>query len=79
MTIPFDYVSRRKMAIKGMVISAMFFGCRASGEKYGIYHKVETCFNLIPPCNILSNYFSKYSFIASTSCSRTASTVPSGT
>ena len=37
MTIPFHYVTRRKMTIKGMVISAMFFGCRVSGEKNGIF------------------------------------------
>ena len=36
MTIPFHCVSRHKMTIKGMVIVAMFFGCRVSGEKNGI-------------------------------------------
>ena len=36
MTIPFHYVTRHKMTIKGMVIIAMFFGCRVSGEKNGI-------------------------------------------
>ena len=36
------------MTIKGMVISAMFFGCRESGGKNGIFDdKVETSFNLI--------------------------------
>ena len=48
MTIPFYYAQRHKMTIKGMVISAMFFGCRVSGEKNGIFDdKVETSFNLI--------------------------------
>ena len=37
MTIPFHYVTRHKMTIKGMVISAMFFSCRVSGEKNGIF------------------------------------------
>ena len=37
MTIPFHYVTRYKMTIKGMVISAVFFGCRVSGEKNGIF------------------------------------------
>ena len=37
MTIPFYYAQRHKMTIKGMVISAMFFGCRVSGEKNGIF------------------------------------------
>ena len=36
MTIPFDYVSRQETTIKGMVIIAMFLGCRISGEKNGI-------------------------------------------
>ena len=49
MTIPFYYVGKRKMAIKGMVISAMSFGCLVSGKKNGIFcKKVETCFNLFP-------------------------------
>ena len=48
MTIPFLCAIKRKTAISGMVIIAMFFGCRASGEKNGILNnKVETCFNLI--------------------------------
>ena len=48
MTIPFLCAIKRKMATSGMVIIAMFFGCRASGEKNGILNnKVETCFNLI--------------------------------
>ena len=35
---------------KGMVISAMFFGCRVSGEKNGIFEeKVEIHFNLFSP------------------------------
>ena len=37
MTIPFHYVTRYKMTINGMVINAMFFGCRVSGEKNGIF------------------------------------------
>ena len=38
------------MIIKGMVISAMFFGCRVSGEKNGIFEEeIETCFNLFLP------------------------------
>ena len=36
MTIPFHYISRHKMTMKGMVIIAMFFGCRFRGEKSGI-------------------------------------------
>ena len=49
MTIPFHYATRHKMAIKGMVISAMFFGCRVSGEKNGIFRiMIETCFNHYP-------------------------------
>ena len=50
MTIPFRYAARRKTAIKGMAIRAMFFGCRGSGEKNGILDdNVETCFNIIAP------------------------------
>ena len=48
MTIPFLCAIKHETAISGMVISAMFFGCRVSGEKNGIFSdKVETCFNLI--------------------------------
>ena len=39
MSIPFRYVTSHKMTIKGMVINAMFFGCRVSGEKNGIFDK----------------------------------------
>ena len=39
MNIPFHYVARHKMTIKGMAIIAMFFGCRVSGEKNGIFEK----------------------------------------
>ena len=38
------------MTIKGMVISAMFFGCRVSGEKNGVFDirlkPVSTFFSL---------------------------------
>ena len=38
MTIPFHYATRHKTTIKGMVIRAMFFGCRFCGEKNGIFY-----------------------------------------
>ena len=48
MTIPFLCAIKRETTISGMVIIAMFFGCRVSGEKTGILNnKAETCFNLI--------------------------------
>ena len=35
----FSLRTEYKMTIKGMVIIAMFFGCRVSGEKNGIFDK----------------------------------------
>ena len=50
MTIPFRHATGHKTTIRGMVIRAMFFGCRISGEKNGILdEKVETRFNLFSP------------------------------
>ena len=46
MTFPFLCAARHKMTIKGTVIRTMFFGCRVSGEKNGIFEKVETYSNL---------------------------------
>ena len=36
MTIPFYCTVRQELTTKGMVILAMFFGCRDSGEKNGM-------------------------------------------
>ena len=51
MTIPFD-LPQAQMTHKGMVISAMIFGCRENGEKIGIqFLKFEIYFKLYPFCN----------------------------